>query len=91
MQTGFGVIDAMILVAGVWSAGHAAAQVPVQSAERTLHRRAVKAVIWGMLAVNLERMLQAAIANVRWFLGCTKPTEAEHAAAPLRCGRKQGW
>jgi hypothetical protein len=31
--------------------------------ERTLHRRAIEAVIWGMPAVNYERMLQAAIAN----------------------------
>lgn len=31
--------------------------------ERTIHRRAVEAVIWGMPAVNYERMLQAAISN----------------------------
>src|SRR4029434_10349517 len=30
---------------------------------RALHRRAVEAVIWGMPAVNYERMLQAAIDN----------------------------
>ena len=34
-----------------------------QLAERALHRRAVEAVIWGMPAVNYERMLQAAIDN----------------------------
>jgi hypothetical protein len=34
-----------------------------QLAERALHRRAVEAVIWGMPAVNYERMLQAAIIN----------------------------
>jgi len=33
---------------------------PAQLAERALHRRAVEAVIWGMPAVNYERMLQAA-------------------------------
>lgn len=32
-----------------------------QLAERSIHRRAVEAVIWGMPAVNYERMLQAAI------------------------------
>ena len=32
-------------------------------AERALHRRAVEAVIWGMPAVNYERMLQAATNN----------------------------
>ena len=30
---------------------------------RTIERRAVEAVIWGMPAVNYERMLQAAIDN----------------------------
>jgi len=35
---------------------------PAQLRERTLHRRAVEAVIWGMPAVNFERMLQAAVA-----------------------------
>jgi hypothetical protein len=34
-----------------------------QLAERALRRRAVEAVIWGMPAVNYERMLQAAIDN----------------------------
>ena len=32
---------------------------PKQLADRTLHRRAVEAVIWGMPAVNFERMWQA--------------------------------
>ena len=32
-------------------------------AARAIHRRAVEAVIWGMPAVNYERMLQAAIDN----------------------------
>src|SRR6187402_2622905 len=36
---------------------------PEQLTERALHRRAVEAVIWGMPAVNYERMLQAAIDN----------------------------
>lgn len=36
---------------------------PAQLAERSLHRRAVEAVIWGMPAVNYERMLQASIDN----------------------------
>jgi hypothetical protein len=31
--------------------------------QRAIHRRAVEAVIWGMPAVNYERMLQAAIDN----------------------------
>ena len=32
---------------------------PAQLAERTLHRRAVEAVIWGMPAVNMELMFKA--------------------------------
>ena len=36
---------------------------PTELAERMLHRRAVEAVIWGMPAVNFDRMLRAAIAN----------------------------
>ena len=32
---------------------------PTELAERTLHRRAVEAVIWGMPAVNAELMYQA--------------------------------
>jgi hypothetical protein len=36
-----------------------AALIPAQLAERTLHRRAVEAVIWGMPAVNTDRMNQA--------------------------------
>ncbi len=35
-----------------------AAFSPAQLAERTIHRRAVEAVIWGMPAVNYELMLQ---------------------------------
>ena len=51
-----------------WMGGTAAqamkpADSAAQLAERNLYRRAVEAVIWGMPAVNYERMLQAAIAN----------------------------
>jgi hypothetical protein len=31
--------------------------------EHTVYRRAIEAVIWGLPAVNYERMLQAAIAD----------------------------
>jgi hypothetical protein len=43
--------------------GSALTYTPQQLAERSLHRRAVEAVIWGMPAVNYERMLQAAKDN----------------------------
>jgi hypothetical protein len=36
---------------------------PEELQKRAIHRRAVEAVIWGMPAVNFERMLQAAIDN----------------------------
>jgi hypothetical protein len=41
-------------------------QQPLSSkdlASRSIHRRAIEAVIWGMPAVNFDRVLQAAIAN----------------------------
>jgi hypothetical protein len=34
---------------------------PAELEERTLHRRAVEVVIWGMPAVNYDRMYQAAV------------------------------
>ncbi len=43
-------------------AGEAPAFTPRQLAERTIHRRAVEAVIWGMPAVNFDLMLQSFIA-----------------------------
>jgi hypothetical protein len=36
---------------------------PQELTQRAIHRRAVEAVIWGMPAVNYERMLQAALDN----------------------------
>src|SRR5688572_17871654 len=57
------------ILAGCSSSGTASAPSPgsklspKQLTERTVHRRAVEAVIWGMPAVNFERMLQAATEN----------------------------
>lgn len=48
------------------SAGSSAVRGPSDAADpkaRLMHARAVEAVIWGMPAVNYERMLQAATAN----------------------------
>lgn len=42
---------------------HAEEYSPAELAERAIHRRAVEAAIWGMPAVNYERMLQAVIEN----------------------------
>jgi hypothetical protein len=62
-------ILATALLAGLSSAAMAQDQnggpsfTAPQLTERMIHRRAVEAVIWGMPAVNYERMLQAAIAN----------------------------
>ena len=36
---------------------------PAELAERTVHRRAVEAVIWGMPAVNYDLMYQAMVAS----------------------------
>jgi hypothetical protein len=41
------------------------ALIPVQLAERTMHRRAVEAVIWGMPAVNYDLMYQAAVREAK--------------------------
>jgi hypothetical protein len=61
-----GVCLTFVLCAGslVGRAAEAQSQVPPDElVRRAIHRRAVEAVIWGMPAVNYERLLQAAIAN----------------------------
>ena len=56
-------------LAGVLTMSGIATQVLAQEIrvdqldERTVHRRAIEAVVWGMPAVNYERMLRAALAN----------------------------
>jgi hypothetical protein len=45
---------------------------PAQLAERTLHRRAVEAVIWGMPAVNYDLMVQAMIRDAKAGAGTNK-------------------
>jgi hypothetical protein len=42
---------------------------PAQLAERTLHRRAVEAVIWGMPAVNYDLMLQEMLNKTKGKVG----------------------
>jgi hypothetical protein len=52
-------------------------------AERAVHRRAVEAAIWGMPAVNYERMLQAAIENgakINQVVYWSKPVNWENQA-----------
>lgn len=57
----------MTAIIAVCLCGHTAnaqtAPLADEVARRAMHRRAVEAVIWGMPAVNFDRMLQAAIAN----------------------------
>src|SRR6478736_2535305 len=45
---------------------------PAQLAERSLHRRAVEAVIWGMPAVNYDLMYQAMIRDAKAGAGSNK-------------------
>ncbi len=52
---------AVMLAATVSQAAFAQMPTPDQLAQRTIERRAVEAVIWGMPAVNYDLMLQAAI------------------------------
>ena len=65
----FGIIFALSLglSAGCQSEQNAlsatSTATPSELEQRTVQRRAVEAVIWGMPAVNFERMLQAAIDN----------------------------
>ncbi len=67
MRTRF-IFPAVVLALGLTftnlvSAGNSPAFSPHELTERQIYRRAVEAVIWGMPAVNYERMLQATIAN----------------------------
>ena len=52
------VILALALAPGGVSAQTESKLSPAELAERTIHRRAVEAVIWGMAAVNTELMRQ---------------------------------
>lgn len=76
------MVTGMILAAFVWIAPAGAqtktqervpksdiAFTPTQIAERTLHRRAVEAVIWGMPAVNYDLMLQEMLTKTRGKVG----------------------
>jgi hypothetical protein len=45
---------------------------PAQLAERTLHRRAVEAVIWGVPAVNFDLMYQAMVRDAKAGAGTNK-------------------
>ena len=56
-------ILAACAVTGVAGPLHAQTLSGAELAERSMHRRAVEAVVWGMPAVNYERMLRAALAN----------------------------
>src|SRR5512134_1250643 len=57
------IILALGLLMGATTTSHAQKFSAQKLTERAIHRRAVEAVIWGMPAVNYERMLQAASDN----------------------------
>ena len=52
-------LSAMLTVSAFAQEKNSQAFSPAEITERTLHRRAVEAVIWGMPAVNAELMFQA--------------------------------
>ena len=52
-------LSAILTVSAVAQEKNSEAFSPAELTERTLHRRAVEAVIWGMPAVNAELMFQA--------------------------------
>ncbi|KRR00790.1 DUF1254 domain-containing protein [Bradyrhizobium valentinum] len=66
---------AVVALALLGLAGSAFAQTP--QSDRLKHSRAVEAVIWGMPAVNFDRMLQAAVANG------AKPNQVIYWSRPL--------
>jgi len=53
----------LAILCAVWSCTVLSADSNEELSERAIFRRAVEATIWGMPAVNYERMLQAAAAN----------------------------
>jgi len=55
----------VLAVAGVMASAQAQNLSPDDLARRTVERRAVEAVIWGMPAVNLDLMLQAMIVSAK--------------------------
>jgi hypothetical protein len=55
------MISVIALAAAILEVSFAQTLTPDQLAQRTIERRAVEAVIWGMPAVNYDLMLQAAI------------------------------
>ena len=62
------------------------ALTPAQFAERTLHRRAVEAVIWGMPAVNYDLMLQQMLTKTPGKVGQViywgRPLDAKNQTLP---------
>ena len=58
------MLSALALLSAIASA-HAQNLSPDDLARRTIERRAVEAVIWGMPAVNLDLMLQAMIGSAK--------------------------
>jgi hypothetical protein len=60
MKTKLSSLTSGLLLGWICVAAQAQNFSPEELTRRTIHRRAVEAVIWGMPAVNYERMLQAA-------------------------------
>jgi hypothetical protein len=54
------ILGLLLTIAATALPAQPAVSTPEQLRDRALHRRAVETVIWGMPAVNFERMLQAA-------------------------------
>ena len=57
------LLSAALVFTAFCSPTQGQALTPEELTERAIHRRAVEAVIWGIPAVNYQRMLQAAIDN----------------------------
>ncbi len=53
------IVCSVVLFGGATSAREKEPLTPAELADRTMHRRAIDAVIWGMPAVNFDRLNQA--------------------------------
>ncbi|HEY1123218.1 MAG TPA: DUF1254 domain-containing protein [Haloferula sp.] len=75
------LISATLMLAALSSHALAESFTKEQLTERAIHRRAVEAIIWGMPAVNYERMLQAAAesgAKLNQVVYWSKPVNAKN-------------
>lgn len=65
-------LSAILTLSAVAQEKDSEAFSPAELTERTVHRRAVEAVIWGMPAVNYDMMFQAMVRDAKAGPGSNK-------------------